>query len=32
VNLIIGLRGAEPDVRGWWLTADAAREAKWEIR
>jgi proteasome lid subunit RPN8/RPN11 len=31
VNLIIGLRAAEPDVRGWWLTADAAREAEWEI-
>ena len=31
VNLIIGLRGAEPDVRGWWLTAEAAREAKWDV-
>ena len=32
VNLIIGLRTAEPDVRGWWLTADAAREAEWHVR
>jgi [CysO sulfur-carrier protein]-S-L-cysteine hydrolase len=31
VNLIIGLCGAEPEVRGWWLTADAAREARWEV-
>lgn len=31
VNLIIGLRGAEPDVRGWWLTADSAREAVWDV-
>lgn len=30
LNLIIGLRGAEPEVRGWWLTADSAREAEWE--
>jgi proteasome lid subunit RPN8/RPN11 len=31
VNLIIGLRGAEPEVRGWWLTAEAAHEAVWEV-
>jgi len=31
VNLIIGLRRAEPDVRGWWLTADGVREAVWEV-
>ena len=31
VNLIIGLRGATPDVRGWWLTAEAATEATWEV-
>ncbi len=31
VNLIIGLRGAESVVRGWWLTAEAAREAPWEV-
>ena len=31
VNIIIGLRKAEPDVRGWWLTAESAREAMWEV-
>ena len=31
VNLIIGLRSAEPEVRGWWLTAESAREAMWEL-
>ena len=31
VNLIIGLSRAEPDVRGWWLTADGVREAVWEV-
>ena len=31
VNLIIGLRHPEPEVRGWWLTAEAAREATWEV-
>jgi proteasome lid subunit RPN8/RPN11 len=31
VNLIIGLRGPEPAVRGWWLAADGAREAAWEV-
>ena len=31
VNLIIGLRRAEPEVRGWWLTADSATEADWEL-
>jgi [CysO sulfur-carrier protein]-S-L-cysteine hydrolase len=31
VNFIIGLRRAEPDVRGWWLTADGAREAAWGV-
>jgi [CysO sulfur-carrier protein]-S-L-cysteine hydrolase len=31
VNIIIGLRRAEPEVRGWWLTADGAHEATWEI-
>ena len=31
VNLIVGLRGAEPTVRGWWLTADGAQEAEWEV-
>jgi [CysO sulfur-carrier protein]-S-L-cysteine hydrolase len=31
VNLIIGLRRAEPEVRGWWLTAEAAREAMLQL-
>ena len=31
VNLIIGLGRAEPEVRGWWLAADQAREAAWEV-
>ena len=30
VHLIIGLRSAEPDVRGWWLTSTDYREAEWE--
>ena len=31
VNLIVGRKEAVPDVRGWWLTADAAREASWQV-
>ena len=31
VNLIVGLKGAEPTVRGWWLTADGAQEADWAV-
>jgi len=31
VNLIIGLRRSEPDVRGWWLSVDGAQEAGWEV-
>lgn len=31
VNLIVGLRTAEPEVRGWWLTAETAREAGWDV-
>jgi [CysO sulfur-carrier protein]-S-L-cysteine hydrolase len=31
VNMIIGLSRAEPEVRGWWLTPDGAREAAWEV-
>jgi proteasome lid subunit RPN8/RPN11 len=31
VNLIIGLAGGEPEVRGWWLTATAYREAAFEL-
>ena len=30
VHFIIGLKGPEPDVRGWWLTTDAFRAAEWE--
>ena len=29
VNLIIGLRSATADVRGWWLANAAANEADW---
>ena len=31
VNLIVGLKGAEPVVRAWWLTAGGAQEAEWEV-
>ena len=31
VNLIIGLAGGEPEVRGWWLTATDYREAEFEV-
>jgi [CysO sulfur-carrier protein]-S-L-cysteine hydrolase len=31
VNIIIGLRGPEPDVRAWWLTADGAQETDWVL-
>lgn len=31
VNLIIGLRGAAADVRGWWLSAIGSMEAEWQI-
>jgi proteasome lid subunit RPN8/RPN11 len=31
VHLIISLKGEEPAVRGWWLTAEAFREAAWEV-
>jgi proteasome lid subunit RPN8/RPN11 len=30
VNLIISLRGAAPETRGWWLTESEYREAEWE--
>jgi proteasome lid subunit RPN8/RPN11 len=30
VNFIISLVGAEPEVRGWWLTDQDYREAAWE--
>jgi hypothetical protein len=29
VNLIISLQSAQPEVRGWWLTANDYREAEW---
>lgn len=31
VNLIISLQGPTPQVRGWWLTAETAREADFEL-
>ena len=31
VHFIIGLAGAEPVVRGWWLTETAFAEANWQI-
>jgi proteasome lid subunit RPN8/RPN11 len=31
VNFIISLKGDEPAVRGWWLTAETFREADWEV-
>lgn len=30
VNLIISLQSAQPELRGWWLTSTAYREADWE--
>src|SRR5262245_30635694 len=30
MNLIVSLKG-EPAVRAWWLTAEAFREADWEV-
>jgi proteasome lid subunit RPN8/RPN11 len=30
VDLIIGLRGAEPDVRAWWLSATTSKQAEWQ--
>ncbi len=31
MHFIVGLHGAEPAVRGWWLGADDSREAEWEV-
>ena len=31
VNLIISLQTDPPTMRGWWLTADTATEAEWEM-
>jgi proteasome lid subunit RPN8/RPN11 len=30
VNLIISLQSAQPEARGWWLTASDYREAEWD--
>jgi proteasome lid subunit RPN8/RPN11 len=30
MNLIISLQAAQPEVRGWWLTATDYREAGWD--
>jgi proteasome lid subunit RPN8/RPN11 len=31
VNLIISLKAAEPQIRGWWLTERDYCEAEWEV-
>ena len=31
VNLIVGLKGGEPDVRAWWLMEGGAMQAEWEV-
>jgi proteasome lid subunit RPN8/RPN11 len=31
MNFIISLAQPEPEVRAWWLTADTAHEASWEV-
>jgi proteasome lid subunit RPN8/RPN11 len=31
VNLIISLKNSTPSLRVWWLTADSATEAEYEI-
>jgi proteasome lid subunit RPN8/RPN11 len=31
INLIVSLAAGEPEVRGWWLTAEDFREATWEV-
>jgi proteasome lid subunit RPN8/RPN11 len=31
VHFIIGLSGAAPEMRGWWLTEDAYEEAAWNL-
>jgi proteasome lid subunit RPN8/RPN11 len=31
VNLIISLKDGTPNMRGWWLTADGATEAVWDL-
>ena len=31
VNLIIGMKGPEPDVRAWWIAASGAMQAEWGV-
>jgi proteasome lid subunit RPN8/RPN11 len=31
VHLIVGLGGAEPDIRAWWLGEGSFREAEWTV-
>jgi proteasome lid subunit RPN8/RPN11 len=31
MNLIISLKGQKPEMRAWWLEAEAQREAEWQI-
>jgi proteasome lid subunit RPN8/RPN11 len=31
VHLIISLQSAQPEVRGWWLSAADYREASWDV-
>ena len=31
VNFIISLAGEQPTLRGWWLTAQAFEEARWDL-
>ena len=31
VHFIVGLKDADPNVRGWWLTQDRYEEAAWQI-
>jgi hypothetical protein len=31
MNLIISLKGPEPLMRGWWLTAEDHQEAEWTL-
>jgi [CysO sulfur-carrier protein]-S-L-cysteine hydrolase len=31
IHFIVGLHGDTPEVRGWWLSQDYAREAEWAL-
>ena len=31
MNLIVGLAGGQPMMRGWWLSSDGYQEADWEL-